>query len=122
MSPSAPLSQEAGYRTMYAGKYLNQYGEGAGGGVQHVPPGWDWWLGLVGNSRYYNYTLSVNGKAKSHGDNYVRDYLTDVIRRHAVSFLDSVYKVQIFSNAHLLTRNIYDCLNIFIRPARSLRS
>ena len=79
---------------MYAGKYLNQYGEGAGGGVQHVPPGWDWWLGLVGNSRYYNYTLSVNGKAKRHGDNYVQDYLTDVIRRHAVSFLDSVYKVQ----------------------------
>ena len=49
---------------MYAGKYLNQYGEGAGGGVRHVPPGWDWWLGQVGNARYYNYTLSVNGKAK----------------------------------------------------------
>ena len=107
---------------MYAGKYLNQYGEGAGGGVQHVPPGWDWWLGLVGNSRYYNYTLSVNGKAKSHGDNYVRDYLTDVIRRHAVSFLDSVYKVQIFSDAQSFTRYIYDCLYICIRRARSLRS
>ena len=49
---------------MYAGKYLNTYGEGAGGGVRHVPPGWDWWLGQVGNARYYNYTLSVNGKAK----------------------------------------------------------
>ena len=49
---------------MYAGKYLNTYGESEGGGVQHVPPGWDWWLGQVGNARYYNYTLSVNGKAK----------------------------------------------------------
>ena len=43
--------QGAGYTTMYAGKYLNQYGRGAGGGVGHVPRGWDWWSGLVGNSR-----------------------------------------------------------------------
>ena len=30
--------------------------------------------------RYYNYTLSVNGKAEVHKDSYPRDYLTDVIR------------------------------------------
>jgi hypothetical protein len=35
-----------------------------------VPPGWDWWAGLVGNSRYYNYTLSINGKPKKHGSIY----------------------------------------------------
>lgn len=80
----------AGYSTMYAGKYLNQYGRGAGGGVGHVPKGWDWWHGLVGNSRYYNYTLSVNGKVEKHGDNYTKDYLTDVIRRKAVHFLDNM--------------------------------
>ena len=68
---------------MYAGKYLNQYGRKEGGGVEHVPPGWDWWAGLVGNSKYYNYTLSINGKAEHHGDNYTRDYLTDVIRSAA---------------------------------------
>ena len=43
--------KNAGYRTMYAGKYLNQYGKGKEGGVEHVPEGWDWWAGLVGNSR-----------------------------------------------------------------------
>ena len=37
----------------------------------------------VGNSRYYNYTLSVNGKAEKHGDKYEDDYLTNVI----VSFI-----------------------------------
>ena len=56
-----------------------QYGERSAGGVSHIPVGWDWWVGLVGNSRYYNYTLSVNGTARKHGDSYADDYLTDVI-------------------------------------------
>jgi len=77
-----------GYTTMYAGKYLNQYGKKKGGGVGHIPQGWDWWAGLVGNSKYYNYTLSINGKRRHHGDNYTLDYLTDVIRDRAVEFLD----------------------------------
>ena len=33
-----------------------------------VPPGWATWLGLQGNSRYYNYTLSANGRAETRGD------------------------------------------------------
>lgn len=51
------------------------------GGTKHVPPGWDEWNGLKGNSVYYNYTLSVNGKKEVHRDNYPKDYLTDVIVR-----------------------------------------
>ena len=70
---------------MFGGKYLNQYGRSDQGGHRHVPPGWDWWFGLVGNSKYYNYTLSVNGKPEHHGDDYTTDYLTDVLRRHSVS-------------------------------------
>lgn len=31
------------------------------------------------NSKYYNYTLSVNGKAQKHGGDYSKDYLTDVL-------------------------------------------
>ncbi|XP_066996820.2 N-acetylglucosamine-6-sulfatase [Anabrus simplex] len=74
---------ENGYTTFYAGKYLNQYGKHGAGGPEHVPPGWDWWIGLVGNSRYYNYTLSVNGTARR----YSSDYLTDVIRDYSLDFL-----------------------------------
>lgn len=33
----------------------------------------------VGNSQYYNYSLSVNGKKEKHGDSYGDDYLTDLI-------------------------------------------
>ncbi len=40
--------------------------------VLFVPP-------QVGNSKYYNYTLSVNGKEEKHGDNYEKDYLPDLI-------------------------------------------
>lgn len=31
------------------------------------------------NSKYYNYTLSINGRARKHGENYSVDYLTDVL-------------------------------------------
>ncbi|GFS00117.1 N-acetylglucosamine-6-sulfatase-like [Elysia marginata] len=76
-----------GYRTFFAGKYLNQYGFKRTGGVEHVPPGWDEWHGLVGNSVYYNYSLSVNGVEEKHGNNYTEDYLTDVIHHRGLEFL-----------------------------------
>jgi len=98
----ATTLQAAGYRTMFAGKYLNQYGAREAGGVGHVPPGWDWWLGLVGNSKYYNYTLSMNGKAEVHKDSYPRDYLTDVIRRKAIQFLNKVSRSASGSSAPFL--------------------
>nr|XP_045608241.1 N-acetylglucosamine-6-sulfatase-like isoform X2 [Procambarus clarkii] len=76
-----------GYRTFFAGKYLNQYGMADVGGLKHIPPGWDWWLGLKGNSRYYNYTLSVNGTREEHGSDPSQDYLTNIIKRRALEFL-----------------------------------
>ncbi|KAH9508517.1 hypothetical protein Btru_055405 [Bulinus truncatus] len=66
------------------------------GGVSHIPLGWDDWNGLVGNSVYYNYTLSVQGKEEKHGDNYQADYLTDVIHRKAIDFLSSASSRQSF--------------------------
>ncbi|XP_047106793.1 N-acetylglucosamine-6-sulfatase-like [Schistocerca piceifrons] len=74
-----------GYRTFYAGKYLNMYGY-TSEGVTHVPPGWDWWIGLAGNSQYYNYSLSVNGTEVKHGDSE-EDYLTDLITSYSLDFL-----------------------------------
>ena len=38
------------------------------------------WYNALDHCRYYNYTLSVNGKPEYHKDSYPRDYLTDVIR------------------------------------------
>ncbi|XP_066570395.1 glucosamine (N-acetyl)-6-sulfatase (Sanfilippo disease IIID), b [Amia ocellicauda] len=84
------------YQTFYAGKYLNQYGKPQAGGVSHVPPGWDQWHALVGNSQYYNYSLSVNGKEEQHGDHYATDYLTDLIVNRSVEFLDHRRKNQPF--------------------------
>lgn len=55
--------------------------------MKHVPPGWDWWAGLVGNSKYYNYSLSINGTEKKYGDK-PKDYLTDVINDLAMEFLN----------------------------------
>ncbi len=49
----------AGYVSFYGGKYLNQYGFEEGGGIEHVPNGWDFWAGLVGNSRYGACTIFI---------------------------------------------------------------
>jgi len=88
--------KSAGYTTMYAGKYMNQYGTPDAGGITQIPPGWDSWNGLVGNSKYYNYKLSVNGKEERHGSDYESDYLTDVIGRKAHDFLESWNKEEPF--------------------------
>ncbi|XP_059490919.1 N-acetylglucosamine-6-sulfatase-like isoform X2 [Neocloeon triangulifer] len=52
-----------------------------------VPKGWDWWMGLEGNSRYQNYTLSVNGTWRDYADR-PDDYLTDVMAKSALEFLN----------------------------------
>ncbi|XP_050576983.1 N-acetylglucosamine-6-sulfatase-like [Bombus affinis] len=83
---AAHLKKEMLYRTFYGGKYLNQYGEKIVGGSSHVPEGWDWWVGLIGNSKYYNYSLSINGTEKKFGSE-PNDYLTDVISDLAIDFI-----------------------------------
>ena len=66
---------------LISGKYLNQYGEpNSPSPVTHVPPGWDSWLGLVGNSQYYNYAVSDNGIHVKHGSDYSKDYFTGLYR------------------------------------------
>lgn len=65
------LLQTNGYRTFYAGKYLNTYFG------NDVPDGYDSFFGLQGNSKYYNYKLNENGVI----NNYTTEYLTDVLVR-----------------------------------------
>ena len=59
-----------------------------------MPPGWDEWAGLQGNSRYYNYTLSDNGKAEKHGDHFEEDYLPNVIRNKTLAFITESVRLQ----------------------------
>jgi N-acetylglucosamine-6-sulfatase len=57
--------QDAGYRTIHVGKYLNYYGEPPFSDPLEVPPGWSQWETLVGEESthyFYGYRLNVNGE------------------------------------------------------------
>jgi N-acetylglucosamine-6-sulfatase len=70
----------AGYRTAFAGKYLNGYSPFIhGDGNPRVPPGWSSW-GAVGDSGYgeYNYIAALANHVTSFGGQ-PQDYLTTML-------------------------------------------
>ncbi|MGK2955465.1 MAG: sulfatase family protein [Solirubrobacterales bacterium] len=62
-----PWMHQAGYRTGFVGKYLNDYGTLD---RTEIPSGWDSWKALIDQSTYdyYNYAMNLNGKVKYWGD------------------------------------------------------
>jgi N-acetylglucosamine-6-sulfatase len=85
-STIATWLQDAGYQTMLAGKYLNDYP--AKSNPAYIPPGWnEWYVSVKGNAYgEYNYTLNENGKEVAYG-NKPEDYGTDVYVGKAVDFI-----------------------------------
>jgi len=86
-STIATWLHDAGYRTGYVGKYLNEYGGSwAPPGIDRwfTPPGWDVWLGY--GAGYYDYTFMVDGLVGRAGTR-LADYSTDVFTHEAVSFV-----------------------------------
>ena len=79
--------QDAGYRTLHVGKYLNDYGTED---PLEVPPGWSEWHGLIDPTTYgmWGYKINHNGESvETYGELDVEDpalYQTDVLRDLAV--------------------------------------
>ena len=92
----AIVLQRAGYLTAMMGKYLNgylprqgQHGGGAAADVPrtYVPPGWN--QGDVAGWGYpeFNYALNADGSLQHFGHR-ASDYMTDVLARRGVRFID----------------------------------
>jgi arylsulfatase A-like enzyme len=81
----ATALQGSGYRTAMMGKYLNGYRPMG----RYVPPGWNNWQVPGSAYRGFGYLLSSNGRT-AHFGKRPRDYVTDVLRRRAVAFVDRV--------------------------------
>ena len=90
---------QAGYRTIFLGKYLNGYGKRPAPdgqpSVRYVPPGWSDWRGAIdgglppghpldgGTYRYWDTTLNVNGDLEAHQG----EYQTRMLGRQSVSLI-----------------------------------
>jgi N-acetylglucosamine-6-sulfatase len=83
--------QHAGYATAMMGKYLNGYLQrrdlAPGFPLTYVPPGFSEWDVAGFGYREFNYALNENGTIHHYGS-APGDYLTDVIARKGIDFID----------------------------------
>jgi N-acetylglucosamine-6-sulfatase len=90
-SSLATWLEDAGYRTSLLGKYLNGYPQlWPDNQTPYIPPGWTEWRGLR-NVAYYNYRLvepdGMGGYVVTRFGSDPEDYLTDVMREKAKTFI-----------------------------------
>ncbi|MEU6790004.1 sulfatase [Nonomuraea angiospora] len=81
---------QAGYRTGYLGKYINEYPAGPG---YHVPPGWDeWHVTARGGYNEFRYMLTRYVKEEAGGrrpmDASGGEYLVDELGQRAAGFIE----------------------------------
>jgi N-acetylglucosamine-6-sulfatase len=87
--------QKAGYQTAMMGKYLNRYMQsGSPVAPTYVPPGWNEWDVVGWGYPEYDYPMNENGVVHNYGHS-PQDYLTNVLARRGVSFINRV------ASAHL---------------------
>jgi N-acetylglucosamine-6-sulfatase len=82
--------EEAGYRTIHVGRYLNGYEA-----VYGIPPGWSDWVGLPhsGAFNYYSWKAFDHGAVRAYPDAaHPGEYLTDFETRKAVEKIDDASK------------------------------
>ena len=82
------LQQRANYYTCHVGDYLlpaKKRCDKEEIREKFKPePGWDNWRTTAGTHVYYNYGINVNGQVECHGDDYNKDYHSDVMCSHAI--------------------------------------
>jgi arylsulfatase A-like enzyme len=90
----ATALRRAGYQTALIGKFMNGY-PASDEPADRLPEGWDTWIAGADHAAYTgeNYELNENGVVTQYG-NSRDDYLTDVIARHAVTFLTNALPSQ----------------------------
>ena len=88
--------QRVGYLTALMGKYLNGYlpiggrradGAAADVSANYVPPGWNEWDVAGWGYPEFNYTLNADGQLQHFGHD-PSDYMTDVLARRGVQFIN----------------------------------
>jgi arylsulfatase A-like enzyme len=83
--------QEAGYRTMHVGRYLNGYGI-QNPDITEVPPGWTDWVSAVGESvfNYGRWQTNENGQIFWRpGADHPGEFQTDFYGRRAAELIDA---------------------------------
>ncbi|MGH2630526.1 MAG: sulfatase family protein [Actinomycetota bacterium] len=80
----ATVLEDAGYRTLYVGKYLNGYPREGTADHRYVPPGWDRWFAIPGGA-YYDYVAADNGRKTSRFGRRPEDYSGRVLTRRAIA-------------------------------------